>query len=196
MVRSERREPAEYERALDDLAEETARLRTLLEDLLELARGARPLVMESAPVDVSTLVEDVVDALRPLTEEKGLSLECRTEPGLTARGDSDSLIRLFLNLVDNAIKFTEQGGITVSASSRSDAVVVEVADTGVGIAAGDLTKIFERFHRADRSRSTPGAGLGLSLARQIVENHGGTLTARSSEGVGSTFTVTLARGLE
>jgi heavy metal sensor kinase len=196
VVRSERREPAEYEQALDDLAEETARLRTLVEDLLELARGTRPMVAESAPVDVSTLVEDVVDALRPLAEAKDLTMEYRAETGLTIRGDSDSLIRLFLNLVENAIKFTEQGGVTVSASSRSDAVVVDVTDTGIGISAADLASIFERFHRADGSRSTPGAGLGLSLAQQIVENHGGTLTVRSTEGQGSTFTVTLARGLE
>jgi heavy metal sensor kinase len=193
VVRSERREPTEYEQALDDLAEETARLRSLVEDLLTLARSERPASMEFAPVDVSTLIEDVVDALRPLAETRNLTLECAAEPGLTARGDSDGLIRVFLNLVENAIKFTEHGGIKVSAGAREDAVVVDVVDTGVGIAADDLDAIFERFYRADRSRSTPGAGLGLSLARRIVESHGGSLTARSLEGKGSTFTVTLPR---
>lgn len=196
VMRSERREAAEYEQSLGDLADETARLRHLVEALLELARSGRPVATESAPVDVSTLVEDVVDALRPLAQAKDLTLECRLEPGLTVRGDSDSLIRLFLNLVENAIKFTEQGGITVSAFLRGGAVVVEVADTGIGIAAEWLPNIFERFYRADPSRSAPGAGLGLALARQIVENHGGTLTARSREGEGSTFTVTLQRRLE
>lgn len=191
VVRSVRRKPAEYEQALDDLAEETTRLHTLVEDLLEMARGARPTVMEYAPVDVSALVEDVVDALRPLAEARALSVECRVEPGLTVTGDSDSLVRLFLNVVENAIKFTEQGGITVSACCRGGSVVVEVTDTGIGIAAADLASIFERFHRADGSRSTPGAGLGLSLAQQIVENHAGTLTVRSREGEGSSFTVTL-----
>lgn len=191
VVRSVRRKPAEYEQALDDLAEETTRLHTLVEDLLEMARGARPTVMEYAPVDVSALVEDVVDALRPLAEARALSVECRVEPGLTVTGDSDSLVRLFLNVVENAIKFTEQGGITVSACCRSGSAVVEVTDTGIGIAAADLASIFERFHRADGSRSTPGAGLGLSLAQQIVENHAGTLTVRSREGEGSSFTVTL-----
>lgn len=193
VVRSEHRAPAEYEQALDDLAEETTRLRTLVEKLLELARGERPTVMESAPVNISTLVEDVVDALRPLADAKNLSLECRAEPGLTVSGDSDSLIRMFLNLVENAVKFTERGDIIVSACSQSGSVVVEVTDTGIGIAPDELARIFERFHRADGSRSTSGVGLGLSLARQIAENHGGTLTVRSRHGEGSTFVVKLER---
>jgi signal transduction histidine kinase len=194
VIRAEPREPAEYEQALDDLAEETARLRALAEDLLQLARGSQSVSAEVAPVDVSTLVEDVVDALRPLAEAKDLSLECRLDPGLIVTGDSDSLIRVFLNLLDNAIKFTERGGITVSARPQAGAVVVEVADTGIGIAADLLPSIFGRFYRADPSRSAPGTGLGLALARQIVQNHGGILTAISTVGQGSTFTVTLERG--
>lgn len=193
VVRSERRKPAEYEQALEDLAEETARLRTLVEDLLHLARGARTEAIEIAPVDLSTLLVDVADALRPLADEKGLSLECKVEPHLSVEGDADSLIRLFLNLVENAVKFTERGGITVSAASQGATVGVDVADTGIGIPEGDLADIFERFHRVDQSRSTPGTGLGLSLALQIAENHGGTITVRSREGQGSTFTVTLKK---
>jgi signal transduction histidine kinase len=191
VMRTERREAAEYEQSLADLADETTRLRHLVERLLELARSGRQTAAEFSTVDVSTLVEDVVDVLRPLAQAKGLALECRLEAGLTMRGDSDSLIRLFLNLVENAIKFTERGGIAVSASGVGETVVVEVTDTGIGVAAERLPHIFERFYRADPSRSAPGAGLGLSLARQIVENHGGTLSARSREGEGSTFSVTL-----
>jgi signal transduction histidine kinase len=112
---------------------------------------------------------------------------------LTVMGDSDSLIRVFLNLLDNAIKFTERGGVAVSAYHRAGAVVVDVTDAGIGIAADRLPSVFERFYRADPSRSAPGAGLGLALALQIVQNHGGTLTASSTEGHGSTFTVTMAR---
>ena len=194
VIRSEPRERAEYEQALDDLAEETARLRALAEDLLRLARGAQSAPPERRPVDVSALLGDVVDALRPLAEAKALSLECRVDPGLTVMGDSDSLIRVFLNLVDNATKFTEQGGVVVSAHTRRDAVVVDVMDTGIGIPADRLADIFERFCRADSSRSAPGTGLGLALALQIVQNHGGTLTAHSTEGQGSTFTVRLERG--
>jgi heavy metal sensor kinase len=196
VVRSEPREPAEYEQALDDLAEETARLRSLAEDLLQLARGARAVPLEGAPVDLSTLVEDVVDALRPLAEAKGLSLACRVHPNLDVIGDSDSLIRVFFNLLDNAIKFTERGGITVSAYPRADNAVIDVTDTGIGIAADRLPNVFERFYRADPSRSAPGAGLGLALAQQIVHNHGGALTAVSVEGQGSTLTVSLGRAAD
>jgi signal transduction histidine kinase len=191
VMRSERREAAEYEQSLDDLADETARLRHLVERLLELARSGRSVAAESTPVDISTMVDDVADVMRPLAQANNLDLECRLETGLAVQGDGDSLIRLFLNLVENAIKFTERGIIQVSAFSQAGGVVVEVTDTGIGIAADRLPHIFERFYRADQSRSTPGAGLGLALAWQIVENHSGTLTARSREGEGSTFTVTL-----
>jgi signal transduction histidine kinase len=191
VVRCESRSTDDYEKALDDLTAETGRLRDLVERLLELARSWQPAANAFAPVDVSSLVEDVVDVLRPLAQAKALILECHLESGLTVRGDGDSLIRLFLNLVENAIKFTERGVISVSALSRAGDVTVEVSDTGLGIAADRLPYIYERFYRADPSRSTPGAGLGLALARQIALNHGGTLTAQSREGEGSTFTVTL-----
>jgi heavy metal sensor kinase len=192
VIRSEPRERAEYEQALDDIAEETARLRALAEGLLRLARGARPQPTDLVAVDVSVLAEDVVEAMRPLAEAKGLDLESRVQPGLMVRGDSDSVIRVMLNLLDNAIKFTESGGtVTVSAYSRGESTFVEVADTGIGIRADRLTSIFERFYRADSSRSAPGAGLGLSLARQMVHDNGGELTVASEEGRGSTFTVRL-----
>ncbi len=196
VVRSEPRAAADYEQALDDLADEAARLRALVERLLELARSGRAAATEFTPLDVTSLVHDVCEALRPLSQAKELTVECRLEPGLIVRGDSDSLIRLLVNLVENAIKFTDRGGITVSVFSRQGSVVVEVIDTGVGIAAERLPHIFERFYRGDLSRSTPGAGLGLALAQQIAENHMGALTAHSREGEGSTFTVTLPRGTD
>ncbi len=192
VVRAEPREPAQYVEALDDLAQETARLRSLVDDLLELARGTRT-SGTAQPVDLTTLVEDVVDALRPLAEAEDLSLEYTGQEGLWIAGDSDSLIRLFVNLVDNAIKFTVRGGVTVTARGANETVIIDVADTGVGIPAGDLATIFERFSRGDRSRATPGVGLGLALAQQITKAHSGTLTVESSEGEGTTFTVMLPR---
>ncbi len=193
VIRSEPRTSAEYERALDDIADETARLRTLTEELLQLSRGAQLSSSDLIPVDVSVLVEDVVDALRPLAVAKALSLDTRIEPDLFVRGDSDSLIRVFLNLLDNAIKFTEEGGIVVETHSSGDAVIVAVKDTGVGIPPDRLGDIFDRFYRADPSRSTPGSGLGLSLAAQIVCDHAGDLSVQSEEGAGSTFSVRLQR---
>jgi signal transduction histidine kinase len=193
VVRSEPRSAHEYEQALDDLADETARLRGLAEQLLQLSRETQPQRADMAPVDLSLLLADVAEALAPLVEAKALLLETHIEPALWVLGDSDSLIRVFVNLLDNAIKFTDKGAITVSASPHEDQVRVDVGDTGVGIPADRLPAVFERFFRGDPSRSTPGAGLGLALANQIVHNQGGTLTVRSTAGKGSTFTVVLQR---
>ena len=193
VVRSEPRTVDEYELALDDLADETARLRSLAEQLLQLSRETQSPRVELGPVDLSTLVGDVVDALHPLMEAKALTLQTAIDPGLWVLGDSDALIRVFVNLIDNAIKFTERGTVTIRASAEQDSVRVDVSDTGSGIPADRMSGVFERFFRADRSRSTPGAGLGLALASQIVRNHGGTLSVDSIEGVGSTFSVLLHR---
>ena len=193
VVRSEPRQAHEYEEALDDLADETARLRSLAEQLLQLSRQTQTGRATVAPLDLSVLVADVADALQPLVEAKSLVIERHIQPGLRVLGDSDSLIRVFLNLLDNAIKFTERGTISVGASSQGDKLRVDITDTGAGIPATRLSGIFEPFYRADASRSTPGAGLGLALANQIVRNHGGTLSVESIEGKGSTFTVILQR---
>ena len=102
--------------------------------------------------------------------------------------------RMLSNLMDNAIKYTSSGGkVTISASEKDAQVLVSVQDTGCGISPGDLPRIFERFYRCDQSRSKPGIGLGLSLARAIARAHGGDITATSIPGQGSTFTVTLPR---
>jgi signal transduction histidine kinase len=106
------------------------------------------------------------------------------------KGDSDSLIRLFVNLLDNAIKFTERGEICVSAKLQTDGICIVIADTGAGIDTAHLPHIFDRFYRADKSRSTRGAGIGLTIAHQIVETHGGTIKAVSDgNGKGSSFVI-------
>lgn len=193
MIREKRRAPEEYEQALDDLSEETDRLRTLVEDLLRLARGESRNRPAFERVNLSTLLKDVSDSLRPLAEAKNLSLTCETPADLTVWGDSDELIRLFVNLLDNAVKYTERGGIRVTASQDANRVTVEVADTGIGIPAEHLPHIFDRFYRVDasRSRTLRGAGLGLAIAKEIVRAHGGNIAARSKLGDGSVFTVSL-----
>ncbi len=106
-------------------------------------------------VDLSTLLKDVVDSLRPLAEDKGLKIiECIPEDGLILRGDSDSLIRLFVNLLDNAIKYTEQGSVTISAQAHAEQwLEVIISDTGIGIAPEHVPHIFDRFYQVDESRS-------------------------------------------
>ncbi|MCB0163655.1 MAG: HAMP domain-containing protein [Anaerolineae bacterium] len=188
------RTPTEYERVLVDLSEETGRLRTLVEGLLQITHSdtpARPSVRE--PVDLSTILVDVTDSLRVLAEEKQLSLTTTVPADLSIAGDSDALIRLFVNLIANAINYTEQGQIDVTAGATANGFIkVTVADTGVGIAPEHLSHIFDRFYRVDAARSTNGAGLGLAIAMSVARSHGGTIRVDSKIGQGTAFTVQLA----
>jgi heavy metal sensor kinase len=193
VTQEKRRRPEDYEQAMVDLSEETERLRGLVDDLLRLARGQSQQSTVHEAVDLSALLRDVADSLRPLAESKGLTLLCDVPEGLTVQGDTDALIRLFVNLLDNAVKYTERGGIQVTASGDRDEVRVRVADTGIGIPAEHLPYVFDRFYRVDPSRSGPGAGLGLAIALEIARAHGGTVEIDSTPGAGTVLTVRLAR---
>lgn len=191
VVREERRTPDDYEQALDDIAEEANRLRSLVGSLLRLARGGGHQPAVRGKVDLSSLLRDVADSLRPLAEAKGLTLTCTTPDDLELMGDGDDLIRLFVNLIDNAVKYTEHGGVDIKALSVGDSLNITIADTGSGISAQHLPHIFDRFYRVDASRTSPGAGLGLAIALDIARAHGGTIGVSSVECSGTTFTVRL-----
>lgn len=192
VIREKRRTPDEYEQALDDLAEEAERLRGLAEHLLHMVRNDGQQTSLCAWVDLSMLLEDVSDSLRPLAEDKGLTVTCTVTEKLMVLGDTDSLIRLFANLVDNAIKYTEQGSIILIAQPILDTKVeVRVTDTGIGIPTEHLPHIFERFYRVDASRTSNGAGLGLSIAQAVAQSHGGSIKVDSVAGKGTTLTVLL-----
>lgn len=187
-----RRSPEDYEQALDDLAEETDRLRTLTEDLLNLARSDTNKTLEFEDIDICMLFSDLSDSLRPLAEKKGLALTTDIPERIIITGDGDSLIRLFVNLLDNAIKYTSYGSISVSIQrSRENMVEVSIADTGEGISSEDLPHIFERFYRVENSRASRGSGLGLAIAAHIARAHGGRIVVTSKVGKGTTFTVQL-----
>ncbi len=136
----------------------------------------------------------MADSLRPLAEDKGLELiDCVPDHGLNLTGEPDSLIRLFVNLIDNAVKYTEQGVITISAEPKnSQLLAVTIHDTGLGITPEHLPHIFDRFYRVDESRSTDGIGLGLAIAHDIAHAHGGTIEVESEVGEGTTFVVQLS----
>lgn len=190
-----RRAPAEYEQALIDLSQEVEQMRTLTEGLLQLARNdatRQPAKFEC--VNLSILLQDVVDSLRPLAEDKGLKLiDDVPDEGLTVMGDSDGLIRLFVNLLANAIKYTDQGLITISAKPKDDKLLaVTISDTGVGITPEHLPHIFDRFYRVDQSRSTNGSGLGLAIVQNVARAHGGNIAVESKVGQGTTFIVELS----
>jgi heavy metal sensor kinase len=193
LVREGERPTAEYRQALDDLAWETDRLRGLVEELLKLARGDLHQTEVREVVDLSTLLYDVTDSLRPLAEAKALSLSCSAPLGMTMLGDRDGLIRLFVNLLDNAIKFTEHGKVTVTGRSEADTLKVEITDTGIGIPAEHLAHIFDRFYRVASARSEAGFGLGLAITQQIVQAHGGEITATSIVEEGTIITVHLPK---
>ena len=188
------RTPAQYAEVLTDLGEETQRLHTLIEGLLHLTRSdtTQPSIKER--VNLSLLLTDVSDSLRLLAEAKGLRLTATVADNLTLRGDSDGLLRLFVNLLDNAIQYTEGGEITVVAGAQPNGLIeISITDTGVGIAAAHLPHLFERFYRVDQARTRAGAGLGLAIALRIAQAHSGTIQVASELGKGTIFTVQLAQ---
>jgi len=188
-------DPEAAGRFLERMEEEVDRLDRLVGELLELARiesGHTPL--EMGRVEVAEVVEPTVEGLRPLAERKGLSLTAHLPPDLPAvLVDVDQMRRAIANLVRNGIQFTPSGGVTVRAERMGDEVVISVQDTGVGIPSEDLPRIFERFYKPRGSRSG-GAGLGLAIAKHIVQAHNGRIWAESTEGRGSTFYVALPVG--
>lgn len=188
--------PAEEHAAtLRALADDVDRLARLSNDLLLLARlddgELRP---EHGLVRLADLLESVVESVRDLAEVRGLTLHCAPSPALTVAGDLSQLSRLFLNLLDNALKFTPADGvISVSLAADGAWAVVTVSDTGPGIAPEHLPLLGRRFYRGegDRARGAGGSGLGLAIAGEIARAHGGALTLTSSLGQGTTATVRL-----
>ena len=193
VTRERERSTQEYQQALDDLSDETNRMRGLVDDLLRLARGENEFPIHPAPLDLSLLLSDVVDSLRPLADSKGLALTCDLPPTLPFSGDMDALIRLFVNLLDNAIKYTERGSVSLSARQEENTICATVSDTGIGIPAEHIPHIFERFYRVESARSSGGAGLGLAIAQQIVQAHRGEINAASKVGEGTTITVQFSK---
>jgi heavy metal sensor kinase len=196
-LRKQRSEP-EYREALNEVHGESVRTTDLIENLLTLARAdAGKARLERTSVDLGHVVVEVSEQAQKLAGEKEISLACDVPPkSLTISGDRGTLRRLFFVLLDNAVKYTPRGGhIHVSACDEAQRAVVEVRDSGIGIHEEDLTHIFERFYRSDKSRSrdSGGAGLGLSIAKWIVESHGGEIRVTSQPERGSTFRVSLPR---
>lgn len=170
-------------------------LKKLSDNLLTLSRvaehGNKPVFGE---VDLSAVIESAVDKLRPLAEKKNIGLGLDLS-NIVLEGDKDSLQEMASVFVDNAIKYTPEGGeVTVSTRTEKEYAVLEISDTGMGIAEEDLPHIFERFYRADKSRTDKeelGFGLGLSVAKKIVDLHHGYIDVESIFGEGTTFTVRL-----
>jgi signal transduction histidine kinase len=195
------RQPEEYREALGRILETSEQTSELLENLLQLARSDAGVVeLEMRPVDLNQHVRKAREQGAALAGEKALSITLKTPPvPVLVLADEIAIHRLLLILIDNAVKYTPAGGrCEISLTQNEQHAHIAVRDDGIGIAEADLGAIFERFRRADRARSreTPGAGLGLAIARWITEIHGGTIRAESVLGSGSVFHVSLPVSLE
>ena len=187
-------QPANAEVA--DIVAEADRMSALVDSLLALARGEKPDGHQRERFDLGLVVETSVDTLKPLAEERGVALDVRHrgDGDLHVDGDREQIKQLMVILVDNALRYTGQGGrVAVDVTRTNGSGVVRVVDTGIGIAPESINHVFDRFYRADeaRNRDSGGVGLGLAIARELVSDHGGRITAESRPGEGSTFTVQL-----
>ena len=179
--------------ALENIQLEAERMACMVTQLLILARTDASATMTREPLLVVDIVDDVCRKARP--SDSKLNLEYREldlVEDAVVLGNADYLKQLFLILLENAFKYTPEGGkVEVIGTLNEDTVAITVADTGIGIAESDLSRVFDRFYRAENARFRSGMGLGLSIAQSIAEQHGGTITLESTVGQGSRFTVIL-----
>jgi two-component system phosphate regulon sensor histidine kinase PhoR len=186
---------------LERVSHEAARLEALIQDLLRLARiESGEQLLELGPVPLNAAIAECLDRHATRAEAKSLQLievpPADASPDVAAWADEEALGQILDNLVDNAIKYTRGGGrITVRWFASGEQVRIEVEDTGVGIPARDLPRVFERFYRVDRARSRAvgGTGLGLAIVKHLTQAMGGMVTVASEPGQGTTFAVTLPR---
>jgi signal transduction histidine kinase len=177
---------------LDDMAAETERLIRLVNDLLALARADAQRELHREPVPLAPLLEDLGKQARLLAPGRTINWEA---PGdLAALGDPDAVRQVLLILIDNALKHTPAAArLSITASPLDGQAVIQVQDTGPGIEPAALSRLFDRFYRGDGARASPGTGLGLPIAKLLVETQDGSLRVDSQPGAGAIFTVTIPR---
>lgn len=190
------KDPQVIERLTARIVDESYRLSRIVDDLLDLSRIEFGGAEDWEPVAITDVVNEVVARMQHESKRTGVSIEAKTLAGVRVVGDRMQLVSALQNLVSNAIKYSGDGKkVLVEVQATAELVSILVVDQGIGIAARDHQRIFERFYRVDRARSrtTGGSGLGLSIVRHVVSNHGGTVSVVSEEGRGSTFTIVLPR---
>jgi signal transduction histidine kinase len=180
--------------ALADCVEESDRVLTMLTALMDITEAeSGVMVLNRGPTSIAALLRSVIDLYQLVAEEKHITIEIEFTSPCEAAVDAVRMRQVFANLLDNALKYTPEGGkVRVTCLMEAGRAVVRVADTGIGISPGEQPRIWGRLYRGDRSRSQRGLGLGLSLVKAIVEAHHGEVSVRSEPGQGSVFTVVLA----
>jgi signal transduction histidine kinase len=179
--------------ALADCVEESDRLLTMLKTLMDVAEAEAGMMnLARECVDLRSLLDEVVEVYEYVAEEKKISVSKDYPVSCQAWVDPSRLRQVFANLLDNAIKYTSEGGrVAIRARVEQNLILVQFSDTGMGIPLEEQGKIWERLYRGDKSRSQRGLGLGLSLVKAIIEAHGGTVAVRSEPGKGAEFTISL-----
>jgi len=189
------KDPEEFRELMQSNLEEVNRMSVIIESLLELSRAEeKGLSLNLQEMDLCELLQDLILQLRTLADEKGIHLEFAGALPVLVQGDRVRLHQVFLNLLGNALKYTESGGkVRLFLATENGYAKVAVSDTGQGIPPDDISCIFDRFYRVDRARNRAhgGSGLGLSLVKSYTEAHGGRIDVTSEVGKGSTFTVYL-----
>jgi len=189
-------DPEAVRRFASRMRQEAARLTNLVQDMITLSRiqAAEP-IPDPVPVKLDAVVAEALDRCRMKASARGIELVAVGEHGLSVLGDEDLLVTALRNLLENAVAYSpDKTRVDVATrQAADDAVEISVADQGIGIPERDLERIFERFYRVDpaRSRATGGTGLGLAIVKHVTAAHGGKVTVVSSEGAGSTFTLSL-----
>lgn len=182
---------------LEIVHRESLRLKRLVNDMLDLAQlEGENYPLKKTPFPFSQLIEEAIEPFRDVMEKKGLSFHADLDPSIIAEGDRDRLNQVIQNLMDNAIKYTPEGGeITVTLKEEGEHILLTVTDTGIGIPKEALPRIGERFYRVDRSRSRRqgGTGIGVAIVKRILQNHGGSLTFESEMGKGTRAIIKLPR---
>ena len=187
--------PEIYIEFLNDINKEIDRLNAIITDLLSLVKmDDHEELDQTEPINLSDLVGKTVKGLGVLAEKKNISLDTVLEEGIMTAGEASKLQQAISNLVDNAIKYTPEGGrVMVDVHKGDNQAIIKISDTGIGIPSKDIPHIFDRFFRVDKARSryTGGTGLGLSITHRIILMHDGNIRVDSKEGRGTTFFVHL-----
>ncbi|MGQ9813216.1 MAG: sensor histidine kinase [Dissulfurimicrobium sp.] len=184
--------------ALMDCAEESERISVMLNTLMDISEAETGMMrLRFEETDVGALIKDVTELYQYIGDIKGITVSIATAENLIVRIDPDRFRQVIANLLDNAIKYTEKGGSVFINANKTEAgneLLISIKDTGMGIAADDLPRIFDRLFRADKSRSQRGLGLGLSLVKAVIHAHGGRIEVKSTLGKGSVFLIFIPMG--